>query len=195
MEFPSSGVTPPQPCEPSGLEQRKLCASALKATSFLRHGLKIRALLINSEPWFYARDLGRLICQNIDERRVKKLDDDQYRTERITCSAGTWEVLILSESGVYALLLYHCSAESRGLRRWLTHDVIPTLDGMSKASDPEEPTLCMLEWPELSISMLNWRGDCWIRLRDMPVMLPTAAYRNQTNQISWVKRVTDFLRG
>lgn len=104
------------------------------------------------------------------------------------------KVIHLAVHELTSLLLYHCSAESRGLRCWLKHDVIPALDGMSKASDPEEPTPCMLEWPELSISMLNWRGDCWIRLRDMPVMLPTAAYRNQTNQNSWVRRLTDFMR-
>lgn len=68
------------------------------------------------------------------------------------------KVIHLAVHELTSLLLYHCSAESRGLRCWLKHDVIPALDGMSKASDPEEPTPCMLEWPELSISMLIGAG-------------------------------------
>ena len=35
--------------------------------------------------------------------------------------------LMLSESGAYALLLYHYHPENRNLRQWLTHEVVPAM--------------------------------------------------------------------
>ncbi|WP_457359296.1 BRO-N domain-containing protein [Pseudomonas sp. TE3610] len=168
--------------------------SGFQAVPFTRHGLKLRALLINAEPWFYARDIGRLIGQHIDERRLQKLDDDQYQTTKITCEGTTWDVLVLSESGVYALLVYHYAVENRSLRRWVTHDVIPALHAMFEPLDSNRPNLYMLDWPQMSISMLNWRGECWIRLKDMPVMLPTGVLRNHAQRPSLLRRTVDFLR-
>ena len=40
---------------------------------------------------------------------------------------------MVSESGVYALLIYHYYPENRCLRQWLTHAVVPALRGKQQA--------------------------------------------------------------
>jgi hypothetical protein len=39
------------------------------------------------------------------------------------------------------------------------------------------PCLSFLQWPGLSVSMLHWQSEPWIRLRDMPRVLPYAELR------------------
>jgi len=37
--------------------------------------------------------------------------------------------------------------------------------------------LSFLQWPGLSVSMLHWQSEPWIRLRDMPRVLPHAEFQ------------------
>jgi len=64
---------------------------------------------------------------------------------------------MLSESGVYAMLVYHYCPENRHLRRWLTHHVVPMLrDGGGVASN-QAPSLRLMEWAGGTLSLLHWR--------------------------------------
>ncbi|MFZ6046652.1 Bro-N domain-containing protein [Pseudomonas sp. CR3202] len=103
---------------------------------FFRHGRLLRATLIGHEPWFAARDLGRLLGVSANVRMNDGLDADQWRTGLLKCGRGlVAEELMVSESGSYDLLLrrfYH--PENRNLRRWLTHEVIPTLRAPRRAA-------------------------------------------------------------
>jgi prophage antirepressor-like protein len=45
---------------------------------FKRHKLPLHALLLQNQPWFSARDLGRLLRLHLNDRQVRKLDPDQY---------------------------------------------------------------------------------------------------------------------
>jgi len=99
---------------------------------FTRHKLNLHALLLENQAWFSARDLGRLLRLFLDERALRKLDSDQRQTLRLLYHGKVEHALLISESGVYALLVYHYCPEYRGLREWLTHDVVPALREMPK---------------------------------------------------------------
>lgn len=74
---------------------------------------------------------------------------------------------MLSESGVYALLVYHYVPGNRLLREWLTHQVVPALRDAEHLGHSDRPLLSLLDWPEMSLSLLHWQDESWIRLRDM----------------------------
>ncbi|MFJ3481945.1 Bro-N domain-containing protein [Pseudomonas sp. NPDC090202] len=140
----------------------------LSPTTFHRHNRPLRTFLLESEAWFCARDMGRLMGWPLNERTTRKLDDDQRRVVTLLDRHGEEEVLAVSESAVYTLIVHHSHAENRALRRWITQEVVPCLrDGL--VPPPEsQPSLSFLQWPGLSVSLLHWRGEPWIRLRDMP---------------------------
>ena len=75
--------------------------------TFPRHKLHLHALLIENQPWFSARDLGRLLRLFLDERAVRKLVPDQHQSARVLIPGTLENTLLISESGVYALLVYH----------------------------------------------------------------------------------------
>jgi prophage antirepressor-like protein len=94
---------------------------------FTRHKLHLHALLLQNQPWFNARDLGRLLRIHLNDRQLRKLDPDQHQTAKTFIYGNIENTLLVSESGVYALLVYHYCPEYRALREWLTHEIVPAL--------------------------------------------------------------------
>lgn len=95
----------------------------------------------NGEPWFVAKDvcdaLG--VATNHLREQGRGLDDDEVST------LPNWEgkgaaPLIVSEAGLYSLVLKSRKPEAKRFRRWVTHDVLPALrrDGAYVASDGTE---------------------------------------------------------
>ena len=108
----------------------------------------------------------------LNERTTRKLDVDQRRVVLLATHYGAEEELMVSESGVYELLVHHFHAENRGLRRWITNEVVPCLRDDRLPLNDCAPSLSQLCWPGLSVCLLRWQSEPWIRLRDMPRMLP-----------------------
>lgn len=139
---------------------------------FTRQNMHLHALLLENQPWFCARDLGRLMGFYLSDRVVSKLDKDQRATLLISYYGQPENRLMLSESGAYALLVYHYAPSNRLLREWLTHQVVPVLRDAAQPKIADRPMLSSLNWPEMSLSLLHWQDEGWIRLRDMPHLLP-----------------------
>ncbi|MBX9405301.1 Bro-N domain-containing protein [Pseudomonas baetica] len=143
--------------------------SLVNPQAFIRHHIQLQAALVHGEAWFCARDIGRLMGLEINGRQVLKLDEDQRRMMFLSGNDGVQETLMLSESGVYAMLVYHYSPENRHLRRWLTHEVVPMLH--QDSTSVIEPHLRLMMCAGETLSLLHWRNEPWIRMRDMPSML------------------------
>ncbi|WP_307421310.1 Bro-N domain-containing protein [Pseudomonas sp. W3I7] len=164
------------------------------ALVFTRHNLQLHALLLEGQAWFCARDLGRLMGWFLDERTTRKLDEDQRRTVKLLFHGQPEEMLMISESGAYALLVYHYTPGNRLLRSWLTHEVVPTLRDEHQPRSVERPLLSMLDWPEMSLNLLHWQDEGWIRLRDMPYLLVNRTYRRESVKTPWWRKLTQVFR-
>ncbi|MBZ9785172.1 Bro-N domain-containing protein [Pseudomonas sp. REP124] len=162
--------------------------------TFTRHKLQLHALLIQNQPWFCARDLGRLLRIYLNDRLLRKLDPDQHQITRVLIHDHIENTLLISESGVYALLIYHYSPEYRALREWLTHEVVPTLRDTQHPTTTERPQLSLLNWPRMSLSLLHWNNQPWIRLQDVPQMLADGEQEKRPLVGSWWKRVSRMLQ-
>ncbi len=164
------------------------------AVVFTRHNLHLHTLLLENQPWFCARELGRLMGWHLDERTTRKLDEDQKRTVELLFHGQPEEMLMISESGAYALLVYHYVPGNRLLRSWLTHEVVPALRDQRQLRAVERPLLSMLDWPEMSLNLLHWQDEGWIRLRDMPYLLVNRTYRRQSTKTPWWRKLIQFFR-
>ncbi|MNP63156.1 hypothetical protein D3C76_1585210 [compost metagenome] len=101
---------------------------------------------------------------------------------------------MLSESGVYALLVYHYAPENRLLREWLTHQVVPALRDAVPSHNADRPMLSLLDWPEMSLSLLHWQDEGWIRLRDMPLLLLSPTRRRVAVVKPWWQKVAQVFQ-
>ncbi len=156
---------------------------------FNRHNLALHALLLENQPWFCARDIGRLMGVHLCDRMVNKLDKDQHRILWIDYYRQPEKQLMLSESGVYALLVYHYVPGNRLLREWITNQVVPALRDAEPSENTDRPMLSLLDWPEMSLSLLHWRDEGWIRLRDMPYLLNDQSQGRARAAKPWWRRV------
>ena len=165
---------------------------SLVPTVFTRHGSHLHALLVENQAWLCAQDLGRLMGKYLDERMSRKLDPDQRQMMLLQAHGTVEERLMISESGVYALLVYHYCPEYRLLREWLTHLVVPALRDARPSRSVERPVLSVLDWPKMSLCMLHWQDEPWIRLRDMPCVLADDPFNRHD---SWWRKASRLMRG
>jgi prophage antirepressor-like protein len=163
-------------------------------TVFSCHNLSLHTLLLENQTWFSARDVGRLMGFHLNDRMVNKLDSDQRRVMWIEYFREPEQQLMLSESGVYALLVYHYVPGNRLLREWLTNEVVPTLRDAEDSGDSNRPMLSLLDWPEMSLSLLHWQDEGWIRLRDMPYLLNDQNPRQATEGKPWWRKVSQVFQ-
>jgi prophage antirepressor-like protein len=163
----------------------------LLPTRFIRNKTHLHAVLVENRAWFCVQELGRLMGKHLDERQLQKLDADQRQMMCVETYGGSEDNMMVSESGVYALLIYHYCPEYRKLREWLTHQVVPTLRDARSARSIERPMLSVLSWQQMSLSTLHWQGEPWIRLRDMPSLLAKDSFNRQE---SWWSKASPFVR-
>lgn len=88
----------------------------------------VRALSIDDEPWFVAKDVCDLlgVATNHLREEGRGLDDDEVS------SLPNWEgrgsaPLIISEPGLYKLIMRSRKPEAKAFQRWVTHEVIPSI--------------------------------------------------------------------
>ncbi|MHA6193529.1 BRO-N domain-containing protein [Pseudomonas wadenswilerensis] len=165
-------------------------------TLFSRNNRPLHTLWLESQAWFCAHELGRMMGRHLDSRRIRRLDQDQQRSVLLLRYGHYVETLMVSESGAYALLAQQYVPENRHLRHWLTHEVVAVLrDGLEAKADAE-PRLGQMRWGEARVvSFLYWQSEPWVRLRDMPVVVDEPGLGVQAGRRrwrGWVGRVLRF---
>ena len=88
----------------------------------------LRALAIDGDPWFITKDACAILGIGNVGQAVLKLDDDEKSS--ITINDGTPgnpNKAIISESGLYSLILRSRKPEAKTFKRWITHEVIPSI--------------------------------------------------------------------
>ena len=58
---------------------------------------------------------------------VSKLDEDEKGISLIDTLGGEQKLGIVNESGLYALVLSSRKPEAKAFKRWITHEVIPSI--------------------------------------------------------------------
>lgn len=97
---------------------------------------QVRVVEQNGEPWFVAVDVCR--CLEVDTTTVRRLDDDEKNTMRLTQgTSGNPNVTVINEPGLYSLVLGSRKPEAKAFKRWITHEVIPSIRKHGAYATPE----------------------------------------------------------
>ena len=85
---------------------------------------EIRTLNLNGEPWFVAVDVCIALDLSNPTIAVSRLDED----ERAKFNLGRQgDVTIVNEPGLYTLILGSRKPEAKAFKRWIAHEVIPSI--------------------------------------------------------------------
>ncbi|WDG45762.1 BRO-N domain-containing protein [Pseudomonas chlororaphis] len=96
-------------------------------TQYAFEGNEVRALMLNGEPWFVAADVSAALQYRIAGDMTRNLDADEKGTQIVRTPGGDQEMLVINESGLYSAILRSRKAEAKRFKRWVTHDVLPSL--------------------------------------------------------------------
>ncbi|MDR7113919.1 prophage antirepressor-like protein [Microbacterium trichothecenolyticum] len=92
-------------------------------------GAVVRHVMINGEPWFVLADIVvALGLSRSASAVVDRLDDEVRQTYPIRDRLGREQrATVVSEPGVYEVVIRSDAPAARDFRRWLMHDVIPSI--------------------------------------------------------------------
>ena len=94
---------------------------------FEYEGSKVRTVVIDGEPWFVAVDVCRVLEHTNTSVAVSRLDDDEKGVSTLYTPGGTQGASVVSEAGLYSLILTSRKPEAKAFKRWITHEVIPAI--------------------------------------------------------------------
>lgn len=77
----------------------------------------------DGQPWFVAADVARILEIGNPSQAMTRLDDD----ERTLISNEGRDLNVVSEAGLYSLILGSRKPEAKAFKRWVTHEVLPAI--------------------------------------------------------------------
>lgn len=102
----------------------------------------VRTVMIDDEPWFVASDICKALDIANTTQAVQRLDNDEKSMLNIGLSGGATNCV--NEYGLYNLILASRKKEAKDFKRWITHEVIPSIRnnggyiaGQERLSDDE----------------------------------------------------------
>lgn len=106
---------------------------------------------MEGEPWFVAADVCKALSIANNRDALSRVDEDEKGVASTDTPGGEQQVAIINEPGLYSLVLGSRKPEARAFKRWITHEVVPTIrrhgaymtqDVLERAiSDPDDTTL------------------------------------------------------
>ena len=98
---------------------------------------EIRVIEQNGEPWFVAADVCKALDLEDTGRATSRLDEDELTRIKIVSGGQNREVIVVNEPGLYSLVLGSRKPEAKAFKRWITHDVIPSIRKHGAYMTPE----------------------------------------------------------
>lgn len=87
----------------------------------------VRAFLVDGDPWFVAADVARVLGYRDAEKLTRRLDPEDRGTRSVGTPGGEQQMTVISEPGLYVAVLGSQVDGARMFKRWITHEVLPTL--------------------------------------------------------------------
>lgn len=97
----------------------------------------VRAVMRDGEPWFVAADVCRVLELGNPSQAISRLDEDEVTL--ITNEGSHRPMNVVSESGLYALVLTSRKEAARRFRKWITAEVLPAIRRSGQYVHPAAP--------------------------------------------------------
>lgn len=113
---------------------------------------QVRVIEKDGEPWWVAKDVCDYFGDSNYRRQTAGLDEDEKGVSQINTPGGIQSMTVINESGLYSLLFAMQPEKARGVsdeyiverqekiqafKRWVTHEVIPSVRKHGAYMTPE----------------------------------------------------------
>jgi len=87
----------------------------------------VRIIEKDGELWFVAKDVAVILGYRDAYTLVRRLDEDERGTRKVCTPSAEQEMTVINEAGLYNAILCSNKAEAKAFKRWVTHDVLPSI--------------------------------------------------------------------
>ncbi|MGF6694660.1 prophage antirepressor-like protein [Metapseudomonas resinovorans] len=138
---------------------------------FHHHTQRLRAVMIDNQPWFVAHDFAQLMGVRNSRRLLDALERFERRTVLLASASGFHEeVEAISDAGAYKVLFRFGRPGYVEISRWLSEVLVPTLHDYHRDLSAE-PRRAFLTWDDRKIGVVKWQREVWVAWRDLPVLM------------------------
>lgn len=149
----------------------------------------VRVLMRNGEPWWVAKDVCDSLGLGNSRDAISSLDDDEKDTVGISDgNRGNPNTNLISESGLYSLIMRSNKPEAKKFRKWVTSEVLPTIRKTGKFSLSITPMPLAVEKLEQLLKDAKQDGTPWEGVNQIQ-----AAYIKELVEWSEVERTRNML--
>ncbi|WP_303436715.1 Bro-N domain-containing protein [uncultured Oscillibacter sp.] len=92
-----------------------------------RQTMDVRMVMQGDEPWWVLADVCRALGLERTDSVARRLDPDEKGTHLVSTPGGPQEMTIINESGLYSVILRSDKPEAKAFKRWVTHEVLPSI--------------------------------------------------------------------
>lgn len=81
----------------------------------------------DGEPWFVAADVARVLEMVDATHAIRGLEEDEKGIRKVETLGGEQDMAVITEAGLYTVLVRSNKAIAKPFRRWVTHEVLPAI--------------------------------------------------------------------
>lgn len=117
------------------------------ALNFDFETVEVRTMLINKEPWFVGVDVALALgYSNPRDALAKHVDPEDKGVAKCDTPGGLQEMTVINEPGVYSLTFSSQLESAKRFKRWVTHEVLPSIRKQGFYSTmPDEQLAALLD--------------------------------------------------
>lgn len=119
-------------------------------TTFEFQNQQIRIVMQDGSPWFVAKDVCDVLELSNSRMVLERLDEDERGVSTVYTPGGAQQMAVVSEPGLYSLVMTSRKPEAKLFKRWITHDVMPSIRKHGVYAKAE-----LLDNPELLLDVVT----------------------------------------
>lgn len=126
---------------------------------------ELRVVPRDGEPWFVAQDVCEALgigdtSQAVNgraDRTDSGLDADEKGTDTVSTPSGAQQMLVVNESGLYALIFKSRKPEAKRFKKWITSEVLPSLRKTgSYQMESVQPPVALPDFTKPAVAARAW---------------------------------------
>lgn len=133
-------------------------------TLFTYADTPVRVLDVDGEPWFVAADIAKILGYATAKDMTRRLDDEDKGGRSVPTLGGDQTMTTISEPGLYVAVLGSQVPGARDFKRWVTHEVLPTIRKTGTYQQPKtlaERSMELIQDLHAEVAALAPRASAW----------------------------------
>jgi prophage antirepressor-like protein len=98
-----------------------------KIELFTGNEFDVQIVMVENEPWFVARHVLNTLEIKDTNTALEPLDESEKLTQKIPVAGQKRDVILISEPGLYKILMRSTKPKAKPFQDWLAHEVIPSI--------------------------------------------------------------------